>query len=241
MSVTDIAQVLLTIGVLGAAKVSPAQPQTPAEPAEAKASPAVQKLLDEATTYDVSAKRPAEALVAAERALAAAQTENDGAGEAQAQKLRAQALSALNRSEEALSAWEAAAAAWARMGDGPGQVEALAAMGAQLDVVQREKAARLRAQALRLGQSESQRPMAAARALQVAGQTYFDRQAPNSLELAASLNSLGKVVEKQGDLAAAREYHRKALAIQEEKAPNSLEMAGSLNKLGIVAFKQGDV
>jgi len=109
MSVTDIARVLVTIGVLGLVNVSPAQPQTPAEPAEVKASPAVQKLLDEATTH-ASAKRPAEALATADRALVAAQVEKDGAGEAQAQKLRAQALTALNRGEEALSAWEAAAA-----------------------------------------------------------------------------------------------------------------------------------
>ena len=259
LSVTDIAQVLVTICVLGVAKISPAQSQTRAEPAEAKASPSVQKLLDEATAY-VPAKRSEEALASAERALARARSENDEAGVAQAQKLRAQALSALNRSEEALSAWEAAAAAWARVGDGPGQIEALSAMAAQLDVEQRDKAARLRAQALKLARSESRRPLAAAQASQVAGQIYFDRQelskarefwlvalpirerqAPNSLEVAASLNSLGKVVEKQGDLAAAREYHRKALAIQEEKAPNSLEMAVSLNNLGIVAFKQGDV
>src|SRR5262249_46391508 len=150
----------------------------------------------------------------------------------------------LNRSEEALSAWEAAAAAWARMGDGPGQVEALAATAAQLDLEQRDEAARLRAQAQRLGQRESQRPLAAAQALQVAGQIYFDRQvfsearefwlvalsirerqAPNSLEVAASLNDVGEVAWTQGDLATAREYFRKALAIYEEKTPNSLEMA----------------
>jgi len=167
------------IGVLGLAKVSAAETQTRAEPAEPKPSPTVQKLLDKATA-DVSAKRNAEALALAERALVAAHAENDGAGEAQAQRLRAQVLSAMNRREEALSAWEAAAAAWARMGDGPGQVEALSAMAAQLDLEQRDKAARLRAQALGLGQSESKRPLAAAEALQVAGQIYFDRQELNT-------------------------------------------------------------
>ncbi|HEX4804224.1 MAG TPA: hypothetical protein VFV14_11970, partial [Myxococcaceae bacterium] len=98
MSVSDTARVFVIFGVLGVANVSRAQPQTPAEPAEAKASRAVQKLLDEAMTY-VPAKRGTEALVVAERALVAALAEGDGAGEAQAQKLRAQALSALNRSE----------------------------------------------------------------------------------------------------------------------------------------------
>src|SRR6516165_2134305 len=108
------------IGVLGLAKVSPAEKQTPAEPAEPKPSPTVQKLLDEATT-GVAAKWNAEALALAERALVAAHAENDGAGEAQAQRLRAQVLSAMNRRQEALSAWEAAAATWARLGDGPGR------------------------------------------------------------------------------------------------------------------------
>ena len=205
MSVTDIARVLVTIGVLGLMKVSPAQPQTLAEPAELKASPAVQNLLDEATTH-ASAKRPAEALATADRALVAAQVEKDGAGEAQAQKLRAQALSALNRGEEALSAWEAAAAACARSGDGPGQIEALTAMAVQLDAGQRDKASRLRAEALRLAQSESRRPLAAARTLQVAGQTYFDRQA----------------------LSEAREFWLVALSLRERHAPKSLEMAASL-------------
>ena len=259
MSVTDIARVLIMIGVLGLAKVSPAEKQTPAEPAEPKPSPTVQKLLDEATT-GVAAKWNAEALALAERALVAAHAENDGAGEAQAQRLRAQVLSAMNRRQEALSAWEAAAATWARLGDGPGQVEALAAMAAQLDLEQRDKAARLRAQALGLGKSESRRPLAAAQALQMAGQIYFDRQelneagdfwlvalslrerqAPNSLDVAASLNNLGRVAWKQGDLATAREYHRKALAIQEEKSPNSLDVAMSLSNLGLVARKQGDL
>src|SRR5215813_1782670 len=210
MSATDIAQVLVTIGLLGVAKVSPAQPQAPAEPAEPKASPAVQKLLDEAMAY-VPAKRSVEALAEAERALVAAHAENDGAGEAQAQKARAQALSALNRSEEALSAWEAAAAAWARVGDGPGQIEALSAMAAQLDVEQRDKAARLRAQALKLARSESRRPLAAAQASQVAGQIYFDRQ----------------------ELSKAREFWLVALPIRERRAPTSLEVATSLNNLGL--------
>jgi len=68
-----------------------------------------------------------------------------------------------------------------------------------------------------------------------------EEKAPNSLEMALSLNNLGIVAFKQGDLAAAREFFRKALAIHERKAPNSLETAGSLNNLGNLAWQQGDL
>jgi CHAT domain-containing protein/Tfp pilus assembly protein PilF len=249
----------VTLALLGMAGASRAQLETPKEPPEPKALPAVQTLLDDAKTH-LTAQRPAEALAAAERGLAAASAEKDGAGEAQAQRLRARALSTLNRSEEALAAWEGAASAWALTGDGPGQVEALAAMATQLDAKQPDKAAALRGQALKLGQSESRRPLAAAQALQNAGHAYYDRraldkarelflvalslrerQAPNSLEVAESFNSLGSVADKQMDLPAAREYFRKALAIGLEKAPKSLEVAGTLNGLGTMAWRQGDL
>src|SRR5262249_52507326 len=141
------------------------------------------------------------------------------ASEAQAERLRAQVLSSLNRREEAINAWQAAAAAWARTGDGPGQIEALASMAQQLDIEQPDKAAGLRAQASKLAQSESQRPLAPAQVLHVAGQAYFDRRA------------LGK----------ARELWLVALSIRERQAPNSLDLAATLNSLGLVAFWQGDL
>lgn len=259
MSLTEIAPLLVTIGLLGAGSVSPTAPQTTLAPTEPKASPAVQKLLDEAIAH-VSEQRPAEAMAVVGQALDAAHSGKDVAGEAQAERVRAKALSALNRNDEALTAWQSAASAWARAGDGPGQIEALASTSIELEAKQADQAAALRAQALMLAQSESKRPLAAAQMLQAAGQMSLDRKAlgnarefwlaalklrerhaPNSLDLAANLHSLGEVAYRQKDLAAAREYFQKAVAIRLDKVPNSLDLASSLHSLGNVAQRQVDL
>jgi CHAT domain-containing protein len=81
-----------------------------------------------------------------------------------------------------------------------------------------------------------------------AAQEYYERAlaihqtlAPNSLDVATSLNNLGLVALDQGDLAAAQEYHQQALTIKEKLAPNSLDVAHSLNNVGAVARSQGDL
>ena len=65
--------------------------------------------------------------------------------------------------------------------------------------------------------------------------------APNSLDVAASLNNLGNVALNRGDLTAAHDYHTRALAIRERLAPSSLAVAMSLNNLGTVVQDRGDL
>jgi nephrocystin-3 len=60
----------------------------------------------------------------------------------------------------------------------------------------------------------------------------FENLAPNSLEMARTLNNLGNVAADRGDLARAEQYYQQALAIFEKLAPNSLQMASTLNNLG---------
>src|SRR5437867_1981027 len=68
-----------------------------------------------------------------------------------------------------------------------------------------------------------------------------ERLAPDSLDVAGSLNNLGAVADSQGDLAAARDYHERAFAIRKRLAPGSLAVAASLNNLGEVARHRGDL
>jgi tetratricopeptide (TPR) repeat protein len=63
-----------------------------------------------------------------------------------------------------------------------------------------------------------------------------EQLAPNSLEVASTLNNLGTVAHNRGDLAAAERYYQQALAIYEKLAPNSLQVATTLNNLGTVAL-----
>jgi tetratricopeptide (TPR) repeat protein len=63
--------------------------------------------------------------------------------------------------------------------------------------------------------------------------------APDSLNVATSLNSLGAVSWDKGDSAAALDYYTRSLALRERLAPVSLDTAVSLNSLGGVALKQG--
>ncbi len=67
------------------------------------------------------------------------------------------------------------------------------------------------------------------------------RLAPNSLNVASTLDNLGLVVRDRGDLAAAQDYHHRALAINERLAPESLDVATSLDNLGIVARERNDL
>ncbi|HLK55762.1 MAG TPA: CHAT domain-containing protein, partial [Chthonomonadaceae bacterium] len=65
--------------------------------------------------------------------------------------------------------------------------------------------------------------------------------APGSLDVAHSLNNLGKVALKRGDLEIAQDYHMGTLEIYERLAPGSLDVADVLNGLGNVAFNRGDL
>ncbi|HEV2990990.1 MAG TPA: CHAT domain-containing tetratricopeptide repeat protein, partial [Candidatus Angelobacter sp.] len=65
--------------------------------------------------------------------------------------------------------------------------------------------------------------------------------APNSLNLATSLDNMGNLAWQHGDLAKAENYHRRALRIREERAPGSLSVAASLTNLGSDAQARGDL
>src|SRR2546421_561654 len=101
----------------GAQSPAPAPAKPPPEPPAPAASAPVQKLLDESARL-LHAKKPQEALAAADSALAAAKEAKDAAGEALAQGERGMVLQELDRSGDALVAWKEAAAAWQRASDG---------------------------------------------------------------------------------------------------------------------------
>jgi len=69
----------------------------------------------------------------------------------------------------------------------------------------------------------------------------YEKLAPNSLQVATTLNNLGIVARNRGDLARAEQLYQQALAIFENLAPNSLDVAGTLNNLGNVAYARGDL
>jgi CHAT domain-containing protein/tetratricopeptide (TPR) repeat protein len=69
----------------------------------------------------------------------------------------------------------------------------------------------------------------------------FEQLAPNSLEVASTLNNLGNVARSRGDLARAEELYQQALAIYEKLAPNSLQVATATLNLGNVARDRGDL
>jgi CHAT domain-containing protein/Tfp pilus assembly protein PilF len=69
----------------------------------------------------------------------------------------------------------------------------------------------------------------------------FQRLAPDSVDVASSLNNVGNVARDRGDLRNAEECQRAALKIQEKLAPGSLDVAGTLNNLGLVVWNRGDL
>jgi CHAT domain-containing protein/Tfp pilus assembly protein PilF len=71
--------------------------------------------------------------------------------------------------------------------------------------------------------------------------TIRERLAPDSLDVAASLNNLGIVARNRGDLVTAEDYYRRALVIKEKLAPDSLNMAITLSGLGTVASVREDL
>jgi tetratricopeptide (TPR) repeat protein len=237
--------------------------ETPAsaiEPSVPAPTAAVQKVLDEVAAL-AKEKKAAEALAAADRVLAIAREAKDAPGEALAQVARGEQLEALNRREEAAPAWKEAAAAWERAGDGPGRIQALCRQALLLSMVGKESEADILLNAaLNAGETERQRPVAAAFELNQGAVAFFRRGSPNaarrlflatfgiqeklapgSLNGSFILNNLGAVATDQGDLAGAKRYHEQALEIQEKLAPGSLDVAFSLNNLGGVVQVQGDL
>src|SRR4029077_14885565 len=69
--------------------------------------------------------------------------------------------------------------------------------------------------------------------------TMREKRAPDSLEVANSLNNLGTVAIDRQDLVAATHCFQRALAIQESFASASPNLALTLHNLGVVAQRQG--
>lgn len=111
---------ILTLSLAAGAVVPAAEP--PAEPKALQATTAVQVSLDEADRL-LGERKPQEALIAAERALAASGL--DLAGQARAQTLRARSFEALERTEDALEAWRRADESWQRLDAVPERIEAI--------------------------------------------------------------------------------------------------------------------
>src|SRR5262249_9370749 len=144
----------------------------------------------------------------------------------------------LGRGTEATVPWREAGTAWKGAGDGPGLVEALLGEAALLLPGRAEEGTRRGAGARGAGPGGGERPLAAARALRSgairlverghlgaarevwrAALALFEKLAPGSLDVGASLNNLGHVAGQQGDLAEAKDYLQRALAIREKLAP----------------------
>jgi len=244
-----------------AAVIEPSQQETAAaEPVGPKASPAVEKMLAEASRL-ADAKQPLDSLKAADQALEAARQGDDTAGQALAQQARAKSLQNLTRPDEALAAWQEAQKMWVRMGDTPEQITALVQAGL-LSVDKKGEAERLFSQGLAVAQEETQRPAALAQALHdsagaMVGQGNWDsqwdpasdylraevaireKQTPESIKLAAALNNLSRLAHRHWlnkyapqDLVLAHDYAARAVDVCQRLAPDSAPMVASLRNLG---------
>src|SRR5713101_77511 len=233
--------------------------KAPVEPTEPKPSPSVQQILDESDRF-TQENQLEKALQATERAAATAESEEDLAGKAYANRSRALLFQALGRTDAAITAWQETATAWERLGDGPGVIEALASAGLLL---MPDKSAQAEAQFARvfaLAPNESRRPLAEAQKLHAAARSSYERRyfdlaskfwvaalsidekvAPNSLQTAEAIHGVGSVAYQLGEVEKAGQYYQQALALRQKLAPDSLEMAMSLNAVGNVARKQGDL
>jgi len=238
----------------------PQQEETAAEPSGPKASPAVEKMLAEASRL-ADAKQPLDSLKAADQALEAARQTNDTAGEALALQVRAKSLQNLKRPDEALAAWQEAQQLWARAGDTPEQITALVQAGL-LSVDKKGEAERLFSQGLAVAQEETQRPSALAQALHdsagaMVGQGNWnsqwdpasdylraevamrEKQTPQSIKLAAALNNLSRLAHRHWlkefatqDLVLAHDYAARAVEVSQRLAPDSDPLVASLRNLG---------
>ena len=201
---------------VSAALAGPSQQATAAaEPSGPKPSATVEKMLHEASRL-AEAKQPLDSLKAADQALEAARQTNDTAGGALAQQARAKALQDLQRADEALTAWQEAAHIWAEVGDTPEQITTLVHAGLLCLPSKKSDAEKLFAEALPIGKSQSQRPVAVAQAL----------------------HDSGVALDAQGQEQAAWDYLSAALAIREKQTPQSLKLVETLNAVAKLAINR---
>ena len=238
---------------------------TPHQDAPAPEPKPEHKLLLEEITKLSSSRKFQEVLPKADELYQQARAKGDKIGEAYALCFRAIALQQLYQNApeqlpEVASVWASAAALWREIGDGPYQVMALLGQAYCTRHESYEQAQALLKEALALAKGEVKRPLALAVALSIVwlrwdgmdqlGATeqllqqvleIYERHAPNSLELANTLYSLGDVALSRGDLSGAERLYQQVLAIQEKLAPNSLAVADTLHNLGQVACDRGDL
>jgi tetratricopeptide (TPR) repeat protein len=207
-----------------------------------------------------------DALPKADELLQQAKAKSDKIGEAYALRFRAFALQEMRKTApdqlpEVASVWASALALWREIGDEAFQVEALLGQAYCVWRASPEQAQALVAEALRVARGEAKRPLAVATALHNAGVDWYgigqlsvvetlwqqalairEQLAPNSLQVANTLNNLGSVAAILVATWRVRSsMYQQALAIFEKLAPNSLEVAGTLNNLGSVAYSRGDL
>jgi tetratricopeptide (TPR) repeat protein len=217
-------------------------------------SRAVEDLLTQARDA-AAGDQPAKALALADRALDEAKRHGDIPGQAKAHRARARALADLDRDEEALLGWQAAADAWQKAGDGPGQIEALSELAVLL-LPDLERASPYLDRVRAIGEAESRRPLAVAKALWRGDTRLFERipkeqaqellevalaqaekKAPDSLLVILILERLtwtAPLPEERVDLA------RRAVALAEQSQQGPEVMAESLSVLAQALRRQKD-
>ena len=254
--------------LVGYAQDAPQPPQQPA-PTHQDAPPPdphpeLKPLMEEARTLLNNGKFQ-DALPKTDELLQRAKAKGDKIGEAYALRFRATALQRLRQTTpdqlpEVAEIWASAAALWREIGDGAYQVEALLGQAYCLWRALPERAQALLQDALQLAKGEGKRPLAVAKGLDNAGIEWYrirqiataeqlfqqaliiyEKNVPNSLEVAHVLYDLGSVVAARGELVRSEQLFQQALAIYETLVPNSLNVAGTLASLGNVAAARGEL
>jgi len=254
--------------LVGYAQDAPQPPQQPA-PTHQDAPPPdphpeLKPLMEEARTLLNNGKFQ-DALPKTDELLQRAKAKGDKIGEAYALRFRATALQRLRQTTpdqlpEVAEIWASAAALWREIGDGAYQVEALLGQAYCLWRALPERAQALLQDALQLAKGEGKRPLAVAKGLDNAGIDWYrirqiataeqlfqqaliiyEKNVPNSLEVAHVLYDLGSVVAARGELVRSEQLFQQALAIYETLVPNSLNVAGTLASLGNVAAARGEL
>lgn len=229
------------------------------EPAGPQPNPEVQAHLQTAARLR-DQRKPAESRDEAEKALSVAKERWDDVGTARAQESRAEALEALGLSEDAMLAWSEADAIWDRLAATPERIETLCARAALLTASRPGTVPSFVDDAIRLSTASANRPGAAMaalnhgaarfsigqgteaiRRLSEAALAIGERSFPSSLEVAASLHTLGRIAAANDDSTAAREYFSRALDIRARLAPESLLVASTLHALAVIAWSRMDL
>ena len=199
------------------------------------------------------------AIEVADRMLQVARDTGDRVGEALALHLRGASLGSLalreaGPMESSVADLRAAALAWDRVQAGPERVDALltAALNLFSTGADDEEAERFLSEALAAAQEETQRPLAVAQCLFEVGDyalraigvlplalrlfeaslTIRERVTPDSLEVAETLEALGRLEVSRGRPSTGLTYLERAQTLTDKLAPSSLQAASVLTNLG---------